>query len=187
MLMLALAKDLDGADVALLDIGLGDLSDRLTLLNVIADRNVDRREPAAETASTTRPPPLIKIPSPAARVGIRPTTPHVSAATKARQTTNVRIQSNGLVMPTKWSSCSGDAARCNATARNARCDCSVTPSSSGSGSIRGSACRVCPMLDSAECPQPTPACRAGSYTKANAGQPNWRVDRNPIGEGALRD
>ena len=46
MLMLAFAKDLDSAGVALLDVGLGDLSDRLTLHDVIAHRNVDRREPS---------------------------------------------------------------------------------------------------------------------------------------------
>src|ERR1700738_3319198 len=45
MLMLAFAKDLDSADMTLLNVGLGNLSDRLTLLEVIAHRNVDRREP----------------------------------------------------------------------------------------------------------------------------------------------
>src|ERR1700682_1944685 len=46
MLMLAFAKDLDSAGVALLDVGLGDLADRLTLHAVTAHRNVDRREPS---------------------------------------------------------------------------------------------------------------------------------------------
>ena len=44
MLALAFVKDLDGAGVTLLDIGLRDLGDRLTLLDVIAYRDADRRE-----------------------------------------------------------------------------------------------------------------------------------------------
>ncbi len=46
MLTLAFAKDLDSAGVALLDIGLGDLGDRLALHDVIAHRNIDRRQPS---------------------------------------------------------------------------------------------------------------------------------------------
>ena len=93
MLALALVKDLDGAGVALLDIGLSDLGDRLALRDVIADRNVDRREPACgsgdgidDAAATADQNPLT-----GARVGICPTTPHISAAARARQITSVRI------------------------------------------------------------------------------------------------
>jgi hypothetical protein len=46
MLALAFVKNLDGAAVTLLDIGLGDLGDRLALLDVITDRDADRREPS---------------------------------------------------------------------------------------------------------------------------------------------
>ena len=56
---------------------------------------------AADTASTTLSPLLIRIPSPDIRVGIRPTTPQTSAATSKRQITAAQIQSDGLVMTTK--------------------------------------------------------------------------------------
>ena len=75
-----------------------------------------RRPAAAETASTTRPPPLIRMPSAEVRVGILPTTLQTIAVASASRMTKPRIQSTGRVMPTRWSSCSGDAARSSATA-----------------------------------------------------------------------
>src|ERR1700733_8355973 len=46
MLALAFVKNLDGAGVTLLNIGLGDLSDRLASRDVITYRDANRREPS---------------------------------------------------------------------------------------------------------------------------------------------
>ena len=46
MLAFLLVEHLDGARVALLDVGLNDLRDRLSLGDVITDHDADRRQPA---------------------------------------------------------------------------------------------------------------------------------------------